>query len=407
MRRALPVLLLLLCCGPSVAQEPIAKGLVVHEWGVWRVHNDGDLANADLAAIWNGLPKFLYGQMAGRELPKHWPNLEPADRPILFFYSPTPVELELRIDFPGGHPMVWWPGTLEPANHLGRGQQPQQPAELSRHLLWRFRVKTPPPGRPERALAPVEKDHWVQTIRDVGADSVHAYVGEQRFGSEQEKFIYYDGLLPRGDWVRPTVEKDRVRLTSRASHPVFDVTVVDRRTPNKVRVARLARLDAGTKDAVLELTDIEEATWRKEGEATLRRQLTDAGLSEPEARSLIALWKAELLDAGGVTLFYRLPQEEYERCLPLKMTPRPEKLVRVGLVHHGYLDPDLAERIARLVKDLDNEDFQVRERAQKQLEGLGRAAYVHLVRLRKETKDPETQRRIDAVLAKLDAVRLP
>jgi hypothetical protein len=405
MRRALPALvLLLLCCGSSVAQEAGAKGLIVHEWGVWRVHNDGDLANADLQAVWNGLPKFVYGQMSGRSLPKHWPNVEPVDRPVMFFYSPTPVLVDLRIDFPGGHPMVWWPGTLEPANHVGR--QPQ-PAELSRHLLWRFQVKTPPQGRPERALAPVEKDHWVQTVRDVGGDSIHAFVGEQRFGTEHEKFIYYDGLLPRGDWVRPTVEKDRVRLTNRAAHPIYDVTVVDRRTPDRVRFARLARLDAGAKDAVLELTETDEAAWRKTAETTLSKQLVDAGLSAPEARSLIELWKAELLYAGGVTLFYRLPQEEYERCLPLKMTPKPEKLVRVGLVHHGYLDPDLAERVARLVKDLDNEEFQVRERAQKQLESLGRAGYVHLLRLRKQTRDPETLRRIDAVLEKLDGVRVP
>ena len=50
---------------------------------------------------------------------------------------------------------------------------------------------------------PVDEGHWVRTLRDVKADSVHAFVGEERFGTEHEKFIYYDGLLPRGDWVRP------------------------------------------------------------------------------------------------------------------------------------------------------------------------------------------------------------
>src|SRR5262249_56424811 len=99
---------------------PVQKGLVVHEWGVFRVHNDMELANADMRAIWEGLPKFVYGQVTGRSLPRHWHNVEIVDRPVIFFHAAQPVECELRIDFPRGMPGVWWPGSQRPAIRHGQ-----------------------------------------------------------------------------------------------------------------------------------------------------------------------------------------------------------------------------------------------------------------------------------------------
>ena len=51
-------------------------------------------------------------------------------------------------------------------------------------------------------------------------------------------------------------------------------------------------------------------------------------------------------------------------------------LVRVGLIYHGHCEPDLAERVLALAKLLDSDEFAVREKAQKELESMGRAAYV-------------------------------
>src|SRR5207249_4567825 len=109
-----------LAAGQEPRQEaqpaaPPHKGLAVHEWGVFRVNNDVDLANADMRAIWDGLPPFVYGQLVGRELPKHWRNVEIRDRPVIFFHAAEPVDVALSVEFPGGMAGVWWPGTQSPA----------------------------------------------------------------------------------------------------------------------------------------------------------------------------------------------------------------------------------------------------------------------------------------------------
>jgi len=79
--------------------------------------------------------------------------------------------------------------------------------------------------------------------------------------------------------------------------------------------------------------------------------------------------------------------------------------VRVGLVQQPHCEPDLAERVARLARDLDDDDFQTRERAQKQLEEMGRAGFVHLRRLHEAAKDPEVRHRLEQLLEKYDAER--
>src|SRR3954462_2449000 len=85
---------------------PAQKGLVVHEWGVFRVHDDAEMANADARAEWDSLPPFMYGNVSGRLLPVNWGPLEIRRRPVVFFHTPEAAALTMRIDFPGGIPGV-------------------------------------------------------------------------------------------------------------------------------------------------------------------------------------------------------------------------------------------------------------------------------------------------------------
>jgi len=385
---------------------PLHKGLALHEWGVWRIHDDLELANADMRAVWEGLPKFVYGQVAGRDLPRHWDNRN-VDRPIIFFHAAEPVDVTLRVDFPGGLPAVWWPGTVSPAVREGQVFGGPRPF---RHLEWRLRIKEAPKG--ERALgAPaVDDGHWVKTLRAVKADDVYAQVGERGFGYEREHFVYYDGMLPRGTWAKIAFNKDQISIANPAKHPLHDVTVVDRR-PERTRVARLAKLEAGSAAQALTCKDEPQKDWPAAGVNTLTAQLKDAGLNQDEAASLVELWQKDLFQTQGVTLFYRLPQEEYKLQLPLRVTPRPERVVRVGLAVHPHCEPDLRKKVEALVADLEDQRFAVRQQATETLNEMGRGAYVHLARIRKQGYyesgqrrylDLEMKQRLDRLLEKYD-----
>ncbi len=392
--------LLPLLSGVAVAADepPVHKGLVVHEWGIFRVHEDEEMANADARAEWDSLPSWMYGNVSGRTLPVNWGPLEIRRQPVVFFHAPQPLALRMRIDFPGGIPGVWWPGTQSPAT---RGTV--RPA-VGTALDWQLHLKQAPPGRSpqHKGLREVPKGNWVESMRAVNCDEVFASFGQGPIDVDREKFVFYDGIFPRGKWLHIKVEKDRVSLLSQVAHPVHDVTVIDRRGEGKVRIGRLAKLDAGAEVKSVEFVEIERGQFAARAADVLLGQLVEAGLFKDEAAALLAVRKSDLLETDGVTVFYRLPQAEYDRRLPMTLTPRPESLVRVGLVHHSHCEPDFADQVRKLVKQLDSAEFDEREAAQKKLRAMGSGVTVHLVRLRKDEPSAEVRKRIDELLVNWD-----
>src|SRR5439155_3612137 len=87
------------------------KGLVVHEWGVFRVAGDSAVANANARAEWDALPQFVYGNIQGRGVPQHWGAVELRLRPLVFFHAAEGTQAQVKVEFPGGMPGVWWPAT--------------------------------------------------------------------------------------------------------------------------------------------------------------------------------------------------------------------------------------------------------------------------------------------------------
>ncbi len=385
--------------------EAPVKDFVVHEWGVWRVHHDVELANADMRATWDELPPFVYGQTMSRDFPRHWDEPKVVKKPVIFFHAPKAMEADVRVDFASGVPAVWWPATQTPAyqgeDFRGRSVAPERPVK---YLEWKLHLKQSLwNNRQLPELKPVAKTHWMNVLRGVKCDDVYAPVGQRNFGLEREKFVYYDGLLPRGDAVSVTVAKERVSLKNQAKFAVLDVWIIDNRDA-KPRLGRLPLLDAESAKDV-DLTAAKDEHWAEDAGKALTAQLHDAGLNEDEAAALTTIWAAEFFHSAGVTLLYRLPQEEYDRLLPLTIKPRPEKVVRVGLVQQVLVQPEMAARIARLVRQLDDDEFAKREAAQQELTKMGRAAFGELRRLKATTTAPEAKRRLEELLEKLDAQR--
>jgi hypothetical protein len=80
----------------------------------------------------------------------------------------------------------------------------------------------------------------------------------------------------------------------------------------------------------------------------------------------------------------------------------PEKTLPV-LARHLAARPAEARRFARLIADLDHDEFDVREKATEVLEKVGMPALSELRRAMKSSPSVEVRRRAEMVLAKLDA----
>jgi hypothetical protein len=134
--------------------------------------------------------------------------------------------------------------------------------------------------------------------------------------------------------------------------------------------------------------------------------LLDAGLFEAEADSLLKIWQKEFFETDGLTLFYLIPQVEYDRMLPLEVCPRPTAApVRVGIALHPHFEngPKVRERVAALVKQLDAKDFATRDAATRALEQMGPWAVPQLEEAMAEKPSLEVARRLEKLLSQADA----
>jgi hypothetical protein len=381
----------------ATADEAVGNGLTVHEWGVFRVNEDAAFANADLRAEWDDLPDFAYGHLKGRAVPQHWGAFEERAKPIIFFHAQKPLTIRVNVGFPGGMAGVWFPATESPAI-FGFDKQPA----VGGSLQWNLGVKNCPNGwQPKNPTVPVVADkHWISRVRKVKSDEIFARFSPSNLDVEREKFIYYDGIFPQARWVKFKVAGARVSLASGVKHPVFDVTIVDRRS-EKVRVGRVAKLGAGESVAEVAFVEVDPSQFPKEGAVKLVEQLSAAGLNQDEAKSLVDIWHQRMFETPGLTAFYRLPQEQYDVLMPLAVTPKAESMARVGLIYHGHLEPDFADRVLELVKKLDALKFADRDAAMKKLLAIGPAALVQIQRFRERPDlSAEVRDRLDSLVKK-------
>lgn len=405
---------------------PLAKeDLVIHEWGVFTVFNGVAYANAHAREEWGSLPPFFYRQFPKQRLrwiPGAW------DKPIIYFYArPTSLRLQVRVDFGAGVPVVWWPAVASPIDDGARSRdiKPGPFRTLSWDAWLGERVPAVvglaprgyEPGIPWVNVTefPLPADCWLRQARlpaatplTVVGSSDGPYVIYTPHGKdrpETERFLYYDGLVPAPDNLRcEKIDDTTITLRNRAAFDVARAFVVDRRAKGTVGFAVLTgELKAGAR---VEVVPKRVRDWPAAGERQVRQVLLDAGLFAPEADALLALWRSRLFEADGVTLISLLPAAEYDRMLPLSITPAPAAgPVRVGVVlqPHVDLEPDLTARVAALIRDLDG-DFRARSAATTKLLEIGPIAVTHL---RAELQKPlslEARRRIESVLDRVDAM---
>ena len=393
---------------------PSQKDLSVHEWGVFSVYPDAKFANESLKAEWDSLPKTFYRQFPTRRL--LW---QPAGvrKPIIYFYTPrTNLELEAQVSFTEGAPVVWWPACTEPKDFcnqmVGCSMKPMPPPTnsiknlpLFRTLKWQVVLGESLPG--QRAANNVSEsslpaDCWLQTARAV-KDAARLTTHE-----ETERFIYYDGVIPAPNYLCCTeATPASIKLKNNAAFSLKSLFVIDRRATGKNGPVRFAVIDevAAGAEVSPDFRDLPSGDCPATGETAVEAALRKAGLSAAEAHSVVEIWRPGFFMEKGVTAFYILPQAEYDRLLPLKITPQPGEIRRVGIVLHPFVDgePELRKKARELVAQLGAPDIASRDAGAKALIELGGIALCVLREAAEKDPNVDVRTRCSKILEETDA----
>ncbi|HJT34847.1 MAG TPA: hypothetical protein VJ783_22660 [Pirellulales bacterium] len=137
----------------------------------------------------------------------------------------------------------------------------------------------------------------------------------------------------------------------------------------------------------------------KEAGESLAASLRQVGLTEKETELLLGRGLSNLFETKEMLVLFRLPPDAIEERLPLVAYPAPRKTVRTALVLVRNLDPKIKDEVQKLIADLGDEKYSVREAAEKRLLELGRLAVPALKEAAKPAnKDLEVVFRAERIL---------
>ena len=338
------------------------QGFIVHEWGTDTivVGSDGSLQRG-LHHEEEDLPPFVYDRIkAGTSIgagasPSVTIKME---TPVSYFYSPAPLLVNARVEFPKGVLTQWYPGVttfLPPVAAAGSVTYPALPgaladpaldlgfpfvgeicrakyASLSGGLLdWgNFSIQ----GRgviPEKALpsAPLDRFGWGYA-REVDANLL------QMPNGESERFLFYRGL---GEFDLPMKiqagEAEKVKLTNGFAEPVAHLFLLNVSHDRGVFAEHSEGIAPGTtlEDSVPSLVG---AASVDEYLSQLSEAVTEAldatGLYHDEAIAMVNTWRRQWFRTPGVRALYLVPQSWTDQSIPLTVSPKPDVTVRVMLI---------------------------------------------------------------------------
>lgn len=396
-------------CEAPPPPEAREAGLVVHEWGVQvrsRVvvtnplgpHAQGGQGQeakpqellAPPQALLSGLPEFVLRherEFAPQHEARAWL------KPVLHFYGPEGLEVSVKVLTPRGKPLAYWPRpelATETFWFMGSG------VTDAVGMTWKGRLSAQPAGK----AAAVAADHWWRLARAVPGLWFNA-------GADSERFVFYEASAVQEPLLTGKVGAEELTLANADAADSGPVMVIvndgaQRHFLAVRNVAGKASVKISRKELLAAPGD--EASLL----AACRAQWESLDMTGEEARAIVEIWKPDLLSRTGFIVAARVPAEVYDQMFPLEVTPRPEKLVRAGVVFDelpgqdarlGWL-PALERTFERWAADLADENYGKRRAAALRLAGAGDLARPFLEKLGKSA-DPEVQASARALLDQL------
>jgi hypothetical protein len=347
----------------------------VHEWGTFTslvgsngVTQDGMYHEDEV------LPDFVHGFGETRQIqipdnegrfgcppdePKCFPRhflrgnvvTQKMETPVVYFYSDTPRNVRLEVDFPQGVLSQTYPAPV-----VNLPNRESAPILANGKAIFELEVLT---SLADPAIPPVENGNIYGHARNVASNVVQS-------GTEKEKFVFYRGLGRFQPKIQITSQNGSLRIAQCAGCPrVPGLFLVHADESGRSAFRALGSLNYshfGVEKSVSaeEINRLKNATphyapgENLQARGHLLKSLMNAGLFQDEATAMIDTWEHGYLGVPGLRLLYILPESEVEGILPLRVTPQPDSLRRafVGRIEI-LLDTEEKQLVAQILRTGD------------------------------------------------------
>ncbi len=253
------------------------------------------------------------------------------ETPVLYFYAPEAVSLNVKVSFHQGVMSEWYPQATVPRVDL------RQPLSTTVGTIEWPAVSVLPGAN---VVYPRDdmKSHYY-AARDVDAAPLQV-------GTQHERFLFYRGLADFQPSIAATIGGNGdVTVTAPAGASRL-VLFENRHGRVSYRIARAA----GSRITLPRPNPSSLEALR----ADLEAMLTADGLYPREAKAMVETWRDSWFEEG-VRIFYVIPKAAVDDRLPLAISPAPTEVARVFVGRLELITPEMKDDVERAIarNDLD------------------------------------------------------
>ena len=337
--------------------SPDPGDLTVHEWGTFTT-----VAGQDgLAIDWlplggpTDLPCFVEHFQNRRDI-KIAPNQPlPVDyataranlwgrvrmeTPVLYFYSPRPTSVSVRVQFDRGLITEWYPraSVAQPFVNRDSYRNPR----WSSWIAWP-NVTVSPGASPRFPVGEGESHYYAARNTDAAPITVNG---------QRERFLFYRGV---GSFDVPisaaALGDTAVRIEPLGGHDLQGAVLFQNRH-GVIGYRVVGALRSGTVVAAPKpggtVTEL-----RRE----IERMLAKGGLYQREATAMVDSWRDSWFEEGTRVL-YLVPSRAVDEILPLTITPAPKTVARVFVGRMEVITPPMEQSVAKAIANRDSSELE-------------------------------------------------
>lgn len=269
------------------------------------------------------------------------------ETPVIYFHSDRAFDVSVKVGFEGGTISQWFPDRSG-GEVLPVPPPPEDPAkprtaadwtlDFSKpwrgSIEWQARVLSPEESRDAILFKPGESLHWMRP-RVPEANAVRMPNGET------EGFLFYRGIGAFDPGLTTTVgADDTLHLENRTGGDIPFAFVFEKQSgltrwkvlPGGIPAA--GRSSVPTADFEESPAEFAEPVYR-----AMIGGLCATGLFKSEATAMVETWWDSYFAADGLRVFWVVPSAKTDAILPLEVSPKPDKIVRVIVGRSEVLRP--------------------------------------------------------------------
>jgi len=378
--------------------------LIVHEWGTFTSIAGKNGVALDWRPL-NGpsdLPKFVYNENSGDGYRGTYNNSGGKgavarvrmETPVIYFYTPKEMDVNVRVVFPEGKITEWYPQ----AGYVNDNYSANQTAHTFANGINWGTIKLLPNVK-ENFLREAAYSHYYPARE---TDSVQIQVcNADKTKIEHEKFLFYRGVGNFNLPLKVKLEGQQVVLSGNEAQyltkgipgaGIADMVVFEKRG-NRLGFKYVPaltgemRVDRPVLDKTLDQVF-----------SQLEKTLTANGLYAKEAKAMVKTWEDSWFEEG-LRVFYILPRSTTDRILPLNVSPKPKETVRVMVGRSEIITPEMERDVKNQVALLRSPSAKIRAEAQANLTTRGRFYEPILRSILTSEKNSAVRKQIEKLIA--------